>query len=218
MNDYRCFIWDFDGTLYDTYERIVRAVRKGMAEMGLSDAGHDVMALAKTTLRQACVTLAGPERAEELLTRYFAHAEEEGEESMKPFPGCEEALREVINRGGVNYLYTHRDRKAIDALQQDGLMDLFRDFITWEAGFPDKPAPDAINWLIDQHYLDRSECVMVGDRLIDAQAGRNAGIKSALFDPDGFYSPEDADFFFTSLRDIPPALMDAAAVENPGEF
>ncbi len=207
MNDYRCFIWDFDGTLYDTYDRIVRAVKKGMAEMGLSDEGHDVKALAKSTLRQACRAQAGEEREEELLSRYFAHAEEEGEESMKPFPGCEEALRAVVDGGGVNYLYTHRDQTALNALRRDGLEPYFRDFITDEADFPSKPSPEALNWLIDQHRLERRECVMIGDRKIDAQAGRNAGIAAALFDPEGFFSPEDADFLFTSLADIPQTLM-----------
>lgn len=208
MNDYRCFIWDFDGTLYDTYDRITRAVQKGLDEMGLSAQGHDIKALAKGTLRQACVTLAGEDRAEELLARYFVHAEEEGEESIKPFEGAEETLKAVVEKGGVNYLYTHRDQTALDALQRDGLTDYFRDFITAEADFPAKPAPDALNWLIAQHHLDRHECVMIGDRVIDAQAGNNAGIKSALFDPDGYYSKDDADYFFIKLTDIPKNLME----------
>ena len=42
MNEYRYIIWDFDGTLYDTYERIVRAVKKGMDEMGIKAGNQDV--------------------------------------------------------------------------------------------------------------------------------------------------------------------------------
>lgn len=208
MNDYRCFIWDFDGTLYDTYGRIVRAVEKGLHQLGLSAQGHDIKALAKTTLRQACRTLAGPEHADELLALYFVHAEDEGPETMQPFPGCEEALRQVVENGGFNYLYTHRNQTALEALRRDGLEQYFKDFITDEADFPSKPAPDALNWLIDQHYLERRECVMVGDRLIDAQAGKNAGIASVLFDPEGFYPQDAADFIFARLADIPQALME----------
>ena len=207
MNDYRCFIWDFDGTLYDTYDRIVRAVKKAMDEMGLSDEGLNVKALAKTTLRGACEVIAGAKRADELLSCYFAHAEDEGPESMQPFPGCEETLKAIVDKGGFNYLYTHRDKTALDALSRDNLEQYFRDFITDEADFPSKPAPDALNWLIDQHYLDRSECIMIGDRIIDVNAGKNAGIAGALFDPDRFYSEDDADFFFTRLTDIPDTLM-----------
>lgn len=215
MQEYRCFFWDFDGTLYDTYESIVRAVIKGMDEMELDHQGIDILSLAKTTLRQACEALAGPDRADELLSHYFVHAQDEGPETMRPFPGCEEALRSVVEAGGVNYLYTHRNFTALEALKNDGLIDLFRDFITYEAGFPDKPAPDALNWLIDLHRLERRECVMIGDRVIDAQAGRNAGIASALFDPEGFHRLEDADFLFTRLTDIPEALMKEQAA--PGD-
>ena len=208
MNDYRCFIWDFDGTLYDTYGRIVRAVEKGLNHLGLSAQGHDIKALAKTTLRQACRTLAGPEHEDELLALYFVHAEDEGPETMQPFPGCEDALRQVVENGGFNYLYTHRNQTALEALRRDGLEQYFKDFITDEADFPSKPAPDALNWLIDQHYLERRECVMVGDRLIDAQAGKNAGIASVLFDPEGYYPKDAADFIFSQLVDIPQALME----------
>lgn len=216
MNDFRCFIWDFDGTLYDTYDRIVRAVKKGMADMGLTAEGLDLKALAKSTLRGACETIAG-DRADELLSRYFMYAEDEGPESMQPYEGCEEALKAIVDNGGFNYLYTHRNETALAALRRDGLEQYFRDFITDEADFPSKPAPDALNWLIGQHHLDRSECVMIGDRIIDVMAGKNAGIKSALFDPERFYKEEDADFFFTRLADIPPVLMEEALSNEPAD-
>ncbi|HSK69612.1 MAG TPA: HAD hydrolase-like protein [Candidatus Limnocylindria bacterium] len=209
MHTYRVFFWDFDGTLYDTYARMARAVMKGMDEMGLSHEGQDVVALAKKTLRGACQVLGG-DRSEELLSRFFAHEGDEGPESMRPYPGCEEALRAVVDAGGLNFLYTHRNHTAVDALKQDGLYDLFRDFITWEAGFPDKPAPDALNWAIDLHRLERAECVMVGDRDIDALAGHAAGIASALYDPDGFYPDHTADFRLRSLTDVAELLGGAA--------
>ncbi len=201
MDKYRVFFWDFDGTLYDTYDRMARAVIKGMDEMGLPHEGVDVVKLAKKTLRGACGILAG-ERCEELLARFYAHEGDEGPESMRPYPGCEEALKAVVNAGGLNFLYTHRNHTAVDALKQDGLYDLFRDFITWEAGFPDKPAPDAINWAIDLHRLERAECVMVGDRDIDAQAGKAAGIATALYDPDGFCPEGVADYRLNTLTDV----------------
>ena len=208
MYDYRVFIWDFDGTLYDTYAHIVSLVKTAMDDMDISDEGVDVLKLAKTTLHQACRELAGPEKAEELLNRYFILANQSGLEGLRPYPGCAEALQAVVDRGGVNYLYTHRNSTAVQALEQDGLMHLFRDFITDEADFPSKPAPDALNWLIDQHRLDRSECVMVGDRPIDAGAGKNAGLTTALFDPDGFFEKDAADFIFDSLTAIPDSLME----------
>ena len=72
-------------------------------------------------------------------------------------------------------------------LNHDGLSDLFSDAVTRLDGFPAKPAPDALRYLIQKHRLDLSRCVMVGDRDIDLDAAKNAGIACALFDPDGFY-------------------------------
>ena len=35
-----------------------------------------------------------------------------------------------------HYLYTHRDRRAVEQLEQDGLWSLFSDGVTSEDGFP----------------------------------------------------------------------------------
>lgn len=205
---YSHFIWDFDGTLYDTYQCIVSAVALGLQEMGLPlpDRG-EVARLAKTTLRHACVTLAGEERAQELLARYAVHAADMGTTALVPYPGCREALEKVVQAGGFNYLYTHRNRQAVDALERDGMASLFRDFITCEADFPHKPAPDALNWLAAQHSLDPASCVMVGDRPIDVQAGHNAGMASALFDPEGYFDNPPVNYVFKSLPEVPEALL-----------
>ena len=207
MQGYRHFFWDFDGTLYDTYQRMLNALTKSMEELGIGQSPVDIRLLSEMTLRQACILLAGEERADALYARFFVHAEEEGAESMRPFPGCEEALRWVMDRGGVNYLYTHRNFTALDALKRDGLIGLFHDFITYEAGFPDKPAPDALRFMTSQHGLNPSECVMIGDRLIDVQAGHNAGMAGVLFDPLGYFPNVSADYRFTKLTDITRELI-----------
>ena len=202
------FIWDFDGTLYDTYQGIVAAVAMGLFEMGLPlPEKEEVARLAKTTLRHACVALAGKERARELLARYAVHAADMGIAALSPYPGCLEALEKVVASGGFNYLYTHRNRQAVEALERDGMASLFRDFITIEAGFPHKPAPDALNWLARQHGLDPASCVMIGDRPIDIQAGHSAGMAAALFDPEGYFKDSPSRHVFKFLPDVAEAFL-----------
>ncbi len=205
---FKHFIWDFDGTLYDTYQGIVAAVARGLDEMGIPRPDQrEITRLAKTTLRQACIELAGEERAEELHGRFFVHSKEMGLDPLRPFPGCREALQAVVDAGSDNFLYTHRNHQAVEALERDGLSPLFRDYITAEAGFPGKPAPDALMWLCQQHDLKPEDCVVIGDRSIDLDAAKNAGIAAVLFDPDGYHAPVPGCQVFSRLTDIPEQLL-----------
>lgn len=183
------FFWDFDGTLYDTYPRILRAFQKGLRDVGIAAPDDEVLFHIKKMLAAAAAHYANaggvPEQA--IMDAYRAHAEEEPFATMQPYPGLRQALVAAVKRGGRHYLYTHRGKSALEALERDGLKDLFTDFITKEDGFPLKPAPDALNSLVRRYNLPLDKCVMIGDRDIDLLSGRNAGMVGAMFDPDSFY-------------------------------
>ena len=105
------FFWDFDGTLFDTYPRINRAMQKAFTEIGMQVSIEQLLPLTKVSLPHTAQTLAG-ERAKEVLLAYNAHAEDEGYDTMPPFPGAIRLLQSVCAHGGHNYLYTHRSRNA----------------------------------------------------------------------------------------------------------
>ena len=76
--------------------------------------------------------------------------------------------------------------------------------MTNQSGFPRKPEPDGILYLMEKHGLDPARSWYVGDRRIDMEAARNAGIGSVLFLPPG--SPGTPagfeDHVVTDLRQI----------------
>ena len=195
------FFWDFDGTLFDTYPRINRAMQKAFAEIGMQVSIEQLIPLTKVSLPHTAQTLAG-ERAREVLLAYNAHAEDEGYDTMPPFPGAIRLLQSVCAHGGHNYLYTHRSRNAIDALNHYGIARYFTDIVTSEDHFPRKPAPDALLYLMDKHRLSPAQCVMIGDRDIDLFSGINAGMAGALFDPEGFYPDFDTPYRYNTLTEM----------------
>ena len=205
---YRHFFWDFDGTLYDTYGRITRASVFALRDVGASASYDAVYPVVKRSLDACYRTFAAPLGVEKetFMEAYHAHSETEGPESIRPYPGVREMLQAVIDGGGYNYLYTHRGASAAKWLQYDGLESLFIDGVTSLDGFPSKPAPDALNHLIQKHGLDRAQCVMLGDRDIDLDAGKNAGIACALFDPEGFYPDYDTPWRFSDMAALRRAL------------
>ena len=205
---YLHFFWDFDGTLYDTYGRISRATQKALRDLGREVDIDTVYRAVKRSLRLAWKELASPLGVEEerFNAIYRMHAEEEGPESIRPYLGVREMLEAVVARGGRNYLYTHRNMTALDSLAHDGLKALFTDWVTRENDFPMKPAPDALNYLARKHGLDKEKCIMLGDRDIDLDAGKNAGMACALFDPEGFYPDYDTPYRFADMDVLRRAL------------
>ena len=145
----------------------------------------------KLSLAEAAEHYSGSDTdtTERLLAGYHLHSEEEEMTTMRPYEGARDFLSAVIDLGGKNYLYTHRGESVFKALQRDELEGLFTDIVTSLDGFPSKPAPDALLYLMQKHSLDPDSCVMIGDRSIDVNAGLNAGMNGIYMDPDGFCKP-----------------------------
>ena len=190
-------IWDFDGMIFNTYPRMAAAFQKALLEMGVEDSPETVMNRIKISVRQAAVEYAeehGFERTE-LSSKYQEYEHAMPIETMIPYDGMCDLLRDAAGAGCRHFLYSHRDESALAALDLHGIRGLFDDAITWADHFPAKPAPDALLYLMKKHHLSPDETLMLGDRDIDTLAARNAGIYGALFDPEHFY-----DHFENELR------------------
>ncbi len=202
---YRHFFWDFDGTLYDTYGRITRAAQYALADLGLPVPYGEVYQHVKRSLHTVYLTFVQPRNITEdtFMKAYRSHFETEGPESMSLYPGARAFLEQVIATGGRNYLYTHRGYdSAFAALNRDGITPLFHDFVTSKDGFPSKPAPDALLHLTGKHSLPLAACIMMGDRDIDLEAAKNAGMAACLFDPDNFYADYSTPLRFFAYADM----------------
>jgi len=205
------FFWDFDGTLFDSYPRMNRAMKKALKDVaGLEPDDETLAKLTKVTISHAARALA-PDLETEVMVSFHIHLKDEGVESILPYAGTKRILESVCEHGGCNYLYTHSDSITVEALKHYGMAHLFTDFITKETskehGFKVKPAPDALLYMLDKHHLDPSSCVMVGDRDIDLLAGKNAGLAGAMFDPDGYYQGYDTPYYYESFFDMMADLV-----------
>lgn len=205
---YRCFFWDFDGTLYDSYDCINAAALAALAEKGIRVQQDELISLTKRSLKSAFLRAAPAVDLNGLMAEYRRHAHAMGVEKIRLYPGAKDMLRAVCESGGRNYLYTHRHTaSAMACMERDGITALFTDAVTADDGFPAKPAPDALRHLLRKHALDAKDCVMVGDRSIDLDAGKNAGMAACLFDPEGFYPDYPADWRFQDFSRMRKTLL-----------
>ena len=199
-------IWDFDGTLYDTYPQMAQTLCDALSDMGRQADPAEAYALIKRTVFFAIneyarrYTLSAETLRENFFRRHMLDT------VFPPMPGMADCLREASRIGCRHYLFTHRGYLAKVQLAADGLDSLFVDTVTHEDGFPDKPAPDAILHLMKKHGFTAGDALMIGDRDIDILSGRAAGTRGILFDPDGYYGDVATDFRVLALSDIPSIL------------
>ena len=184
---YKHIIWDFDGTLFDTYPVMGSISSKQvLEEEEIVESLDEILKHMKVSMSR---TLQHYEKKyhinNKLIEKYKKRREDMEIDPCKPYLGIEEICRYIHTSGRNNYLYTHRGESAIKILRNYGLYEYFSDFITSEHGFERKPSPKAINYLIEKHNIIHNEAIMIGDRDLDILSGKNAGIYSCFFSEGG---------------------------------
>lgn len=190
MTRLRFFIWDVGGTLFDTYPATVRAFGRALQDLGASAPDEHIATLVHVS-RAHCATVLAQEHgldADVLYRRFEQRYAQVPPEEQVLFPGAADVCAFALERGGNNYLWTHRERASVSALLRAHAMErYFAGVVTADDGFPRKPDPAGLNTLILRHQLPRDETLVIGDREIDLLGGRNAGVHAACFGtlPDG---------------------------------
>ena len=177
------FIWDMDGTLADSYPALVPAVQKVCAEYGLNVSPEYVYSQVIGTSVGDFLTKSGKEIGIDpaILIGKFNILNDSCIDAIRAVRHAGEALSGLRQAGHQHFVYTHRGASCVPILKHTGLYPYFTEIVTASEGFPRKPAPDAILYLIKKYGLSPSGCFYVGDRRVDVEAACNAGIGSILY-------------------------------------
>lgn len=173
-------IWDFDGTLVDSYEAIGEALKVTYAHYDLVFDEEWVMSfIIKESVKALLYKVAKEEDLDFAeLSTFFKKEQEARDHMIKPMPHLVEVLKQTKQAGVSHFVYTHKGITANDVLERLGVRQYFTEVVTSANGFARKPEPEAINYLIEKYALDKADTFYVGDRRIDVEAAENAGIKS----------------------------------------
>ena len=200
--NYKHLIYDFDGTLSNTYPCFAETVIQMLKSRGLTADYKTIYDNLKVSVGHALQHADFTEDYSVLRKEFHVVHDELALKIQKPYPEAEEILRYAMAQGHKNYLYTHSGKIVKILLEQWGIADCFEDIIDSTMKFPTKPAPDALNFLCEKHGLDKKDCIMIGDRDIDTDCGRNAGMKGCLFDPEHYYDKADVDYRIENLLEL----------------
>lgn len=185
-------IWDFDGTLFDTYPGMIRALVATLADYGITG---DADELLKRTKFDSMKLVLDEYSRKYKLDRAAMQAKYTDYELVlngnpQPYPGALAALTTVLLAGGTNLLWTHRDQKAWRLLRQHHMSGLFSGGTTIDMHFKRKPSPESINFLLTKFAASATQTLVVGDRKLDVEAGRAAGCATLYLDVDGLHDAQ----------------------------
>ena len=159
MKNMKLFIWDFDGTLLDTYPFITMCLKRALADCGYEVEQTEI-------LEKMMVTIP---------FRYGQYYTGEADAPVRTFPGIKEVLKRVQEMGAANYIFTNRGKSIYPMLEKAGILGEFREIVTAEdPQFVVKPAPDTIHYLMKKYDGLPENTVMIGDRCCDLESGYNA--------------------------------------------
>lgn len=165
---YLNILWDFDGTLFDTYPAYTKIFSQ---VLGDAVNKQEIYQNLKVSYSHAIEYYKIPQNIEKEMKQLTS---EIAPHEMKPFEHVEEIL-EFTNK---NVIMTHKNRDGVLAiLKHYGWEKYFVDMVTIDDGFPRKPHPASYIHLNDKHGID----LAIGDRELDLLPAKEIGISTCMF-------------------------------------
>ena len=180
------YIWDLDGTLLDSYECIVSSLVTLAEEYHIQDSSGKIM----TVVKQGSVTEYLRNLSEKtgtefpVLLRRYREISRARTGMITLIPGAAETLQALKAQGAKHFVYTHRGGSAGPLLEQVNIGRFFTEIVTSENGFRPKPSGEGVEYLVDKYWLKRSATAYVGDRTLDVECAKDAGVKAILLLPE----------------------------------
>ena len=146
-------IWDFDGTLFDTYPAINGAALEALKALGYEMPLDAINSLFMKSLNYCIHEISrrfnlDAEKYSELFWAYNARV---SPEEQKPFAGAREVCEFILDRDGKNFIVTHRGKEgALVLLDYYAMRHFFSDCIFGDDGYAKKPDPQTFNLLIEK--------------------------------------------------------------------
>jgi len=176
-------LWDFDGTLFDTYPAFTETMYKILNQ---KIPKTKIFKELKVSFSHAVKTFG---LSDEDVARFKKLETSLSPQFKPPFPYIEDVLMKV----NTNVIMTHKPRVEVKAiLDYYDWHHYFKEIVTIDDGFPRKPDPSAYQYLHEKYMLD----LVVGDRLLDIIPAKKLGIKTCLFQN----NEDGADYYLSSYE------------------
>jgi len=205
---------DLDGTIVDSKEAYLEAVKTAFKTMGQRIVDAKIVTEIPKRLEQNLPIkdlLKGID-VQKFLDVYINTYYQNTSTKTKPVPKISDTLERLSKKAKLA-LTTMRyvpKEKVSKELEKFGLARYFQYIVTALDTHDPKPSPEALIRCAKQFDIQMCECVVVGDSVVDIKAGKNAGAKTVAV-LSGIFSREELerekpDLILESVKKLPDFL------------
>jgi phosphoglycolate phosphatase len=208
LHDFAAVLFDFDGTLADSYEAIAASVNHVRAHYGLPALATDEVKRHVGRGAEYLLTNTVPGgNLHDDLARYRAHHPSVLTKLTYLLPGTAELIPALHGAGKKLGLCSNKPRIFSVALLDHFQLGKYFDAVLGPGDVPlPKPAPDMVRVCLDRLGVPNESAVYVGDMTVDIQTARAAGVEvwAVATGSDDWHTLKDAkpDRLLTSLQEI----------------
>lgn len=207
----KVIVFDFDGTIADTYDTFVAIINRLADEFGYQPVSQEEIRRFRNLNSQEIIKQSGISlfKVPALLRR----AKQEMSQEITKIPlitGIESALLNLQNQGKKLGIVTSNTQENVDCFLHNHALENAFDFVYSDTNIFGKHK--IINKLIKQEKLLREKIIYVGDETRDITAAKKSNIKVIAVSW-GFNSPEilakcNPDFLIDNPMELPKIIAD----------
>lgn len=178
---YKLVIFDMDGTILDTLQDLADATNYALLQNGFQKrtvdeirrfVGNGVVKL----IERACPERTPSEIQENVLRSFAEYYGAHCDDNTRPYDGILDLLHKLHAEGIKCAVDSNKPEFAVQKLCARYFPGLFDFALGSRDGCKNKPDAGAVNEILSELHIEKSEAVFVGDSDVDIETAQNAGI------------------------------------------
>ena len=162
---YQLAIFDMDGTILNTLQDLTNSLNAALQLSGYPQ--HTLEEVAQIDKVH-----------QDFTEHYRVHCAD----TTQPYAGIPELLQQLRNAGCKTAVVSNKADYAVQELCKQYFDGMFDFAVGERKNILKKPAPDAVNEVLQQLQTDRSQAVYIGDSDVDVETAKNAKMDGIFVD------------------------------------
>ncbi len=179
--NYQLIIFDLDGTVLNTLEDLYRSTDYALKQCDFPERTKDeIRQFVGNGIRkliERAVPAQTPEeqirQVHQVFTEYY---EKHCADNTRPYDGIPEVLQKLRQSGMKTAVVSNKADYAVQILCKDYFPGMFDAVAGEREGIRRKPAPDAVQAVLQALQISKEKAIYIGDSDVDIETAENAGM------------------------------------------